>query len=74
VISSVDLSHHRWTVDTPEDYVLVHRLFEHLVHSQPNFTQHDVLALLNSHPEWIAINQHIRQKLATETQIPKENA
>lgn len=73
VASPVDLSHHRWTVDTPEDYALVSRLFDHLMPNRPNFTQADVLALLEQHPDWIAINQHIRQKPATETQLSKEN-
>lgn len=73
VASPVDLSHHRWTVDTPEDYALVSRLFEHLMPTRPTFTQADVLALLEQHPDWIAINQHIRQKPATETQLSKEN-
>ena len=33
----------------------------------------DVLALLDAHPDWIAINQHVQQKPATETQTSKEN-
>lgn len=73
VASPVDLSRHRWTVDTPEDYELVRRLFDHLMPTQPQFTQADVLALLDQHPDWIAINQHVRQKPATETQTPEEN-
>lgn len=73
VASPVDLSHHRWTVDTPEDYALVSRLFDHLMPTRPDFTQADVLALLDAHPDWIAINQHIQQKPATETQTPKDN-
>ena len=73
VASPVDLSHHRWTVDTPEDYALVSLLFDHLMTTRPTFTQADVLALLDAHPDWIAINQHIQQKPATETQTPKDN-
>lgn len=73
VASPVDLSRHRWTVDTPEDYELVRRLFDHLMPTQPQFIQADVLALLDQHPDWIAINQHVRQKPATETQTPEEN-
>lgn len=73
VASPVDLSRHRWTVDTPEDYELVGRLFDHLMPTHPHFTQADVLALLDQHPDWIALNQHIQQKPATQTQLPKEN-
>ncbi|MGI9218312.1 MAG: cytidylyltransferase domain-containing protein [Hydrogenophaga sp.] len=73
VASPVDLSQHRWTVDTPEDYELVRRLFEHLMPTHPNFTQADVLALLEQHPDWIALNQHIQQKPATQTQNTQES-
>jgi spore coat polysaccharide biosynthesis protein SpsF len=77
VASPVDLSQHRWTVDTPEDYELVSRLFEHLMPTHPHFTQADVLALLEQHPAWIALNQHIQQKPATlsqtDGQTSKEN-
>jgi len=72
VASPVDLSHHRWTVDTPEDYELVRRLFESLIPAHPEFTQADVLALLDAHPDWMAINQHVQQKPATDTQKPTE--
>ena len=71
--SPVDLSTHRWTVDTSEDYELVSRLFDHVMPTHPNFTQANVLQLLEAHPDWIAINQHIQQKPATETQPPKEH-
>ena len=73
VASPVDLSQHRWTVDTPEDYELVRRLFEHLMPTHPHFTQADVLALLDQHPDWIAINQHVQQKPATQTQNTQES-
>ena len=67
--SPVDLSHHRWTVDTPEDYELVRLLFEQMYLQQPDFSLQDVLAVLNAHPDWIKINQHVEQNPATQTQI-----
>jgi len=73
VASPVDLSQHRWTVDTPEDYALVSRLFDHLMPTKPYFNQADVLTLLDQHPDWIALNQHIMQKPANETQTVKKN-
>lgn len=73
VASPVDLSHHRWTVDTPEDYELVRRLFETLVPKHPEFTQAHILALLDAHPDWLTINQHVQQKPATDTQTPTES-
>jgi len=72
VTSPVNLSQHRWTVDTPEDYELVSRLFKALYPARPHFTQTDILTVLDAHPDWIAINQHIRQKPSTESQIAQE--
>lgn len=68
VASPVDLSQHRWTVDTPEDYELVRGLFETLHPINPEFTQADILALLDAHPDWMTINQHVEQKSTTESQ------
>lgn len=57
-----DLSHHRWTVDTSEDFELIKCMLEALYPQVPNFTIHDCLELLNRHPDWPAINAHIEQK------------
>jgi spore coat polysaccharide biosynthesis protein SpsF len=59
-----DLSHHRWTVDTPEDYDLVSRLFEAVYPSHPCFTLNDTLAAMAQHPQWREINQHVSQRQA----------
>ena len=59
-----DLSHYRWTVDTPEDFELVSRIIETLAPQHPSFSMSDILNLLDSHPDWLAINQHIVQKSA----------
>lgn len=57
-----DLSHHRWTVDTAEDFDLVSRILGALHDNQPDFGIDDVLALLERHPEWASINSHVQQK------------
>ncbi len=59
LIMTPNLSGHRWTVDTPEDFELVSRLLKTL---KPCFTLHDVLAVLDEHPDWRAINAHVEQK------------
>ncbi len=59
-----DLSHHRWTVDTPEDFELVTKIFEELLPTKPHFAMADVLAQFELHPEWHRINAHIKQKNA----------
>jgi len=60
IMSEVDYSHMRWTVDTPEDLVFVRHIYEYFGHDR--FSWQDVLALLKEHPEWLKINQHVLQK------------
>lgn len=73
IASPVDLSAQRWTVDTPEDYELVCRLFDAVFPAQPDFTLADLQAAMQAHPDWFAINQHIVQKPATEFQTFQES-
>ncbi len=56
------LSHHRWTVDTPQDLELVSRIIAALYPAKPQFTTQDVLDLLQQHPQWVKINAHVEQK------------
>ena len=62
VIYSEDCSHHRWTVDTPEDFELIQKIIEAVYPNQPNFTLEDCLRLLQEQPAWYLINSHIEQK------------
>jgi spore coat polysaccharide biosynthesis protein SpsF len=57
-----DLSGHRWTVDTPEDFALVSRLIGTLYPVLPRFALQDMLAWLKGHPEVSALNAHVEQK------------
>lgn len=54
------LSDQRWTVDTAEDLELVRLIFRHFGHD--HFSWKDALSLINKHPEWSEINQHVPQK------------
>jgi spore coat polysaccharide biosynthesis protein SpsF len=60
VENPVDYSRMRWTVDTPEDLAFVLRVYEHFWHDR--FSWLDVLAALEEHPEWLAINRDMEQK------------
>jgi spore coat polysaccharide biosynthesis protein SpsF len=62
LVRQPDLSHHRWTVDTPEDFELVSRIIGALWPRQPNFTIEHVLALLQRNQSWMQINAHVQQK------------
>jgi spore coat polysaccharide biosynthesis protein SpsF len=55
-----DWSEHRWTLDTPEDYELLTRIFEGI--GRPDFGWREVLAIVEAHPEWSELNRHVRQK------------
>lgn len=60
--NAVDYSYHRWTVDTPEDFELIKRIFEELYPGKPDFRMKDVLQLFEAHPDWLLINKDIQQK------------
>lgn len=62
VTNLTDLSAHRWTVDTPEDLVFARLVYEAL--GSDDFTWHDVLALVQTHPEISAVNKGVRQRAA----------
>ncbi len=62
VVHASDLSAHRWTVDTPEDFELIRRLLDRLLVECPHFGLQDCLDLLAQHPDWAGINAEIQQK------------
>jgi spore coat polysaccharide biosynthesis protein SpsF len=59
---SENYSHHRWTVDTVEDFQLIQKIIEELYPKNVQFTLEDCLNLLHEYPEWSLINAHIEQK------------
>lgn len=56
-----DSSRYRVTVDTIEDFELVTRIFESL-NGDTKFSYKQVIDLLDSRPDLVAINQHVKQK------------
>lgn len=61
VANDVDYSHMRWTVDTAEDLDFVRRIYDHFGHAR--FSWHEVLTVLEQHPEWMELNRHVQQKV-----------
>jgi spore coat polysaccharide biosynthesis protein SpsF len=57
-----DLSHYRWTLDTPEDYELIKIIYENLYPQNPLFGMDEILSFLEKKPEINQINAHIKQK------------
>lgn len=59
--SSEDFSDYRLTLDTPEDFELLDRIFDTV--SDPDAIRlADVITLFDTHPDWRSINAHIEQK------------
>jgi len=51
VVGARDLSDLRWSVDYPEDLAFVRSVYSALLPVDPEFTWHDVVRLLDAHPE-----------------------
>ena len=57
-----DLSHHRWTLDTLDDYRFLAAVYDALGARAGEAAMADVLALLHERPELVAINAGVSQK------------
>lgn len=66
VVHPVDLSRYRWTVDTPEDFQLMTLVFQFLYPKNPQFSLDDLAKAFQEHPEWVAINANVKQKVLGE--------
>ena len=55
-----NLSNYRLNVDYKEDYTLVKSVFEGLFPQNPYFTLNDIISWLDSHPEVLKFNSHIK--------------
>jgi spore coat polysaccharide biosynthesis protein SpsF len=58
-VNDADLGELRWTVDHPEDFLFVDRIYNELYLSKPDFGTADVLALLAKQPDIARLNDHI---------------
>lgn len=56
VLNTIDLSSERWTLDTREDFELINKILEELIATKSDFSYLSTLAVLNTHPEWRALN------------------
>jgi spore coat polysaccharide biosynthesis protein SpsF len=65
VKAQADYSHHRWTVDMPEDLALVRAVYDCLGNDE-SISWEDVVALLEKDPSLAEINRHVRQKALLE--------
>lgn len=56
VVSAVDQSRYRLTLDTPEDLEVISHIAREIESSGQHYTLHNVLKIAASHPEWMAKN------------------
>ena len=67
-----DLSHLRWTVDEPEDFVLVEKIYQNLYKENPLFLTSDILNLLQEKPELTNINSRFIRNEGLESSLKED--
>jgi spore coat polysaccharide biosynthesis protein SpsF len=66
-----DISHHRWALDTPQDYAFLQALFAHLPQGPENLDYHIPLALVEADPALAAINAGHEHPLKHEYSVSR---
>ncbi len=78
VVSKVNLSHLRWTVDTQTDFDLVSKIYEALYEKNVKFGMSDILNFLKQHPDLETFNtefqrnEGLQKSLLADQQFLKE--
>ena len=67
-----DYSHFRWTVDNPEDFMLVKTIFERIYPEKPVFFMRDILALMEREPGLLQINSAIQRNEGFAASLDKD--
>ncbi|MCX6641680.1 MAG: NTP transferase domain-containing protein [bacterium] len=62
----------RLTVDTPEDFDLVNRIFQELGVTGQIFSLRSIISLCKNRPDWVAINSSIKQKKPVPIKLKQE--
>jgi spore coat polysaccharide biosynthesis protein SpsF len=56
LVAPINNSHLRWTVDEPEDLLLINKIFAALYPADQRFNYQDILQLISQHPELASLN------------------
>lgn len=70
--SPIDLSGKRWTLDNPEDYEFINKIYEGLYSAKPKFRLKDVLEFLEANSELEKINQNIKRNEGLEKSLKED--
>jgi len=69
--AEVDHSLERWTIDYPEDLVVIENILRHF-ETDRNFGWKDVLDLHESHPEYFSANQNLERNSEAQTKTGQQ--
>jgi spore coat polysaccharide biosynthesis protein SpsF len=69
VVGKYDLSYHRWTLDEPEDFEFIKKIYACLYLKNRHFNMVDILQLLEQQPELLKINNHLIRNASYFKQI-----
>lgn len=72
VVSEIDLSNERWTVDNEEDFELVKDIIANLYKGNPAFSIEDILKYKKNNPQIFSVNQHIKRNEGLKRSLRKE--
>jgi spore coat polysaccharide biosynthesis protein SpsF (cytidylyltransferase family) len=67
-----DLLNHRWTLDEPEDYIFMKKIYSKLYKKDKIFLTNDILRLLKKEPELTKINNHIIRNEGYQESLQKD--
>ncbi|KAF3978341.1 MAG: spore coat protein [Methylococcales symbiont of Iophon sp. n. MRB-2018] len=67
-----DLSTMRWTVDEPEDFILIEEIYKNLYPKNPNFLMADILNLLKQQPVLATINSQFKRNEGLQKSLARE--
>ena len=59
VVSKVDHSKERWTLDEPQDFLLIKKVIEGFSKTNKAFRMHDIISILDVNPDWRELNSMI---------------
>lgn len=71
-VNAVDLSSLRWTVDVPNDFELISRVYREIYPVRPHFTMADVLSLMDRKPELKKLNPNIGRNEGLKASLRKD--
>ncbi|BBN81097.1 spore coat protein [Pseudoalteromonas sp. A25] len=64
---------YRLTVDHPEDFQLIKKIYETLYSVDNNFSLNSTLSLLAKHPNWLSVNEHFIRNEALQSNAAGDN-